>query len=288
MNRHCISRIIVALAALLLVKQTLASTNAPVRMYPCGMESAVKVANDLYTTLEPEFQRTINPDPVTMEASATPAIKPIQGNRQGSQICITTGWIDLVNYIAHAKAIDRIQPGYFWQYVFVLANQDPNAKPAPPPNFDSPRYWTDSVMKDQVSYFNEIVSMTMAMNLTHHYLGHCEKYAGQMGTGKTAPLNNLIAPDEWEASVKYAAYNSLNCAISTEGAKCLFEFIGQMQKRPAWTAYFMPPNADVKRLSGELSHYESDYFHGRLVVDKMPVALSVASVPSSTGRRVGN
>jgi hypothetical protein len=219
-----------------------------------------------------------------------PLMSPIPGNRQGllCQVSVSTGFIDLLNHIAHAKAIDRIQPGFFLQYVFVLAHEGADANPAVPPNLDNARYWTDAVMRDQASFFNEMIGITLAMNLSHHYLGHCAKYAAQRPDAKREPINNLIAPDEWEASVKYAALNSLNCAISTDGARALFEFIDQMPQRPAWTGYIMPQSANIKRINEQLARYEHDYFRGGIKMDKAPAELSVASIPNGVHRGVGN
>ena len=42
------------------------------------------------------------------------------------------------------------------------------------------RYWTDNVINDQMSYFNQMVGFMMAINLSHHYLGHYAKYAPKM------------------------------------------------------------------------------------------------------------
>lgn len=251
------------------------------------MAAAVKIGNDLYETLDPEFQKVINSQPVFLSPSSAPIIAPIPGISPGSpcQVSISAGYIDLINYIAHAKAIDRIQPGFFWQYVFTQSKEKAEASSL---MLNNPRYWTDAVMKDQVSFFNEMIGMTLAINFSHHYLGYYDKYAAQMADGKREAINNLVTPAEWEAGVKHAALNSLDCAISTEGAKALFEFISQMPQRPAWTGYIMPRSADIKRLGADLSLYERDYFHGRLKMDKPPLVLSVAAVPNGGIHRIGN
>jgi len=126
------------------------------------------------------------------------------------------------------------------------------------------RYWTDHVMNDQASFFNQIIGLTVALNLSHHYLGHYTKFSSQMLAGKLVPINDLLAPAEWEASVKAATLNALNCALGTDGPKALFEAIDQMPKRPAWTAFIVPPTTDLKKLNKQLKKYEDDYFHGQL------------------------
>ena len=89
------------------------------------------------------------------------------------QVKLSAGFIDLVNDISHAKAIDHVQPGFFDQYI-----REPPSWPAPatpplsPPNIVEPRFWTEDILNDQMSFFNQTVGLIEAINLAHHYLGH--------------------------------------------------------------------------------------------------------------------
>jgi len=240
-----------------------AQTNAGARVYPSGAKVALSIAGDLYATLEPRFQRTLNPQTIEMAQTGTPMIGSTQS--QGCfrrQVFVTQGFIDLLNHIAHAKAIDEVEPGYFREYVSELALSGDESAPPAPRRLDDPKYWTDSIMNKQASLFNQMVSMTVAVNLSHHYLDHYAKYASQMPGGKIEPINNFIDAKEWEASVRCATENSLDCALATEGAKTLFDCIDQMSRRPAWAAYIVPPSVNIKKLDHELWRYEHDFFHG--------------------------
>ena len=119
-------------------------------------------------------------------------------------------------------------------------------------------------MNDQASYFNQMMSMTMAINFSRHYLGQIDKYAGQMHADKLVPINNFLTDREWEKGVRAGAVNALNCAFGTEGAKALFAAIDKMTHRPAWTAYIVPQNIDIKRLNKQLTNYEVAFFRGGL------------------------
>jgi hypothetical protein len=80
-----------------------------------------------------------------------------------------------------------------------------------------------------------------------------------------APINNFLNTREWEASVRAGAVDSFNCAYSsTDGPRALFEAIDRMPQRPAWTAYIVPPQVDIKKLNKELATYERDFFRGHL------------------------
>jgi hypothetical protein len=108
--------------------------------------------------------------------------------------------------------------------------------------------------------------MMMAINLSHHYLGHYTKYADKLtGPGnKIMPINDFLTPAEWDVSVKAGALDALKCALSTDGLRVIFEALDKMPVRPAWADYIAPPNTNFKLLNEELSQFEEDFFHGRL------------------------
>jgi hypothetical protein len=259
-----------------------AATNAPAHTYPSGPDIVIKIGNDLYTTLDPGFKTAVNPTAISLEKLEAPVVGLNQGCHRGvpGQVSVSTGFVALLNHIAHAKAIDRIRPGYFRQYVADLAQENADKNPAVPRNLNDPRYWKDDVMVEQTSLFNQMIGITLAMNLTHHYLAHYHKYAAQMPEGKWAPINNLITPNEWAASVQCAALNSLDCALATEGGKALFDLIDQMPRRPAWTGYIVPQSVNIKKLNEQLSQYERDYFRGGLKAGSRDLILSSASIPN--------
>ena len=261
-----LNQLIVA-AWLVLVVPALAAGGAPPHVYTSGFSQTSKLGGDLYETLEPKYQKSIYPEPIKLEQMEAPVIVPVEGadeNKSLREVKISVGFIDLMNHIAHAKAIDRIQPGYFQQYILNLSHAADSDTPPEPPNMVDNRYWTDAVMNDQASIFNQIIGMTMALTLSHHYLGHYTKFSSQMLAGKLVPINNLLAPAEWDASVKAATLNALNCALGTDGPTALFDAIDKMPKRPAWTAFIVPPTADLKKLNKQLKKYEDDFFHGGL------------------------
>jgi hypothetical protein len=264
MNIHETIKHLILTGWLAVLTPALAVTNTPAHTYPSGKEIAMKIGNDLVATLDPKFQKILNPEAISMQESAAPVIAPVQGNRRGvpCQLSVSTGFIDLINHIAHAKAIDRIQPGYFSQYVALLSQEGAKGHPALPPNLDDSRYWTEAVMQDQTSFFNQMISINLALNLSHLYLEHYDKYAVHMADGTPAPINNFIVPEEWEDSVKYATLNSLDCALGTAGAEALFDCIDQMRLRPSWTGYIVPQGVNIKKLDTQLSQYEHEYYHG--------------------------
>lgn len=242
-----------------------ALTNSPAHSYPSGIKVTAQIGSDLYDSLDAKYRKTLEAQPVRVMAVDAPELALVETNDENKVLCqvsVSVGFVDLINHIAHAKAVDRLEPGFFAQYISSLAGLDGN--PPVAPDIREDRYWTDDVMNDQSSYFNQMMGMTMAINLSHHYLGQFSKYAGQMGAGKLVSINNFLTPNEWEKGVRAGAVNSLNCAFGTDGAKALFEAIDKMPRRPAWAAYIVPQNIDIKKLNKQLAKYEVDFFHGGL------------------------
>ena len=266
---RCFLRIISVGAAAWLAGylDSLAATDALPHVYPGSLMLVARLGSDLFETLDPGFQQSLDSDPVTVQNLEAPVIMPsavTEGDRSWGRVSISAGYVDLLNHIAHPKAIDHIQPGYFQTYILTLSKAAESDTPPEPPDIIDNSYWTDDVMNEQGSYFNQMIGMTLAINLSHHYLGHYNRFSSRMPAGQKALFNNLMPPGAWETEVKAATLNCLNCAVATGGAMALFEAIDKMPRRPAWAAYVAPPGANLKKLIAHLSVYEDQYFHGRL------------------------
>ncbi len=262
----------------------------PVRTYQNTITNTLRLGGDLSQSLPAKFGDQIDHQVIAYQTQDSAVVTPIVTIVDTSvqrQVALSAGFIDLLNHICHAKAVDRIEPGFFDQYVKSLPANVGDGVTALP-KIRNPRYWTDDVIKDQMSYFNQMVGFVMAINMSHHYLGHYAKYSSRMGGAgdKFMPINNFLTPSEWELSVKAAALDSLNCALATDGSRALFEAIDKMPHRPAWASYIVPSGVDIKKLNEQLARYEDDFFGGRLESpnyhrirhkDAGPVFLSLAT-----------
>jgi hypothetical protein len=247
---------------------TICNAAGPLRSYQSGFSIVLKLGGDLSESLPAKFGNQIDPQAIALQPQESPVVTPVATTGDSSvlrQVVLSAGFIDLLNHICHAKAVDRIQPGFFDQYVKNLAEATGDGA-VQPPNIVDPRYWTDDVINDQMSYFNQMIGFMMAINLSHHYLGHYAKYSSRMiGPGdKLTPINDFLTPAEWNVSVRAAAVDSLNCALATDGSRALFEAIDKMPNRPAWADYILPAGVDIKKLNKQLLCYENEFFRGQL------------------------
>jgi hypothetical protein len=253
---------------LVVVFSVVCNAAPPPRTYQSGFTIVLKLGGELSESLPAKFGDQIGAQAIALQPQDAPVVTPIsttEDNKVLRQVALSAGFIDLLNHICHAKAADHVQPGYFDHYIKNLVDGTGGGMVQPPSIVD-PRFWTDNVLNDQMSYFNQMVGFMMAINLSHHYLGHFEKYASKMvGAGnQLSPINDYLTEAEWNVSVRAAAVDSLNCALATDGSRALFEAIDKMPNRPAWADYVVPAHVDIKKLNKQLARYEEDFFRGQL------------------------
>jgi hypothetical protein len=237
--------------------------------YKTGGASMVKLGIDLHKALDPKFQPMVHVKPINIETDVTPFVRLEELTSPDfpapmATVFISAGFIDLVNNVAHAKAIDKVQKGYFEKYVLSLAQESGEKELKELPNLNDKRFWTFDMMNEQLSNFNQIVGEVVGIKLAHYYLGHYKKYASQLADpqGKVVPINTLLTPDEWDQALKYGVRNALVCGCTTDGIKALYDCIDKMPKRPAWTLYFLPAPEKVKvsKIKKDLTRFENDFF----------------------------
>lgn len=220
---------------------------------------------DLQRALKPQHQEIVYFQPIAVEIDDLPFVKLEELPEEPKpmpKVIISQGFDDLVNRVAHAKAIDKIEKGYFQKYILSLAQESGERELKPLPNDTDKRYWTDEMKNEQYSNYNSIVGTLVGINLAHHYLGHYKKYQSKLvsADGKIVPFNNLLTPKEWEESLRLGARNALNAGCTIEGVLPFFECFEKMPKRPAWTAFFVPDDAKYKDTKKTLEKVQKDFF----------------------------
>ena len=238
--------------------------------YQTGFSATMKLGTDLYNSLKEKYRSQIAAQPISLETDVKPFIKPVEYPDEKQPIrmvFISVGFLDLINHVAHAKAIDKIEPGYFQKYLLTLAEEQGEMSLKEPPKISDKRFWSDDIMNEQLSNFNQMAGMLVAMNLSHFYLGHYKKYGDKLSDEdgkKPEIIDNLLTSAEWEDSLKCGAAHALDCGFGVDGIKALYDCFSKMPKRPAWTKYFLPEKANVSKVKGQLEKWEKDYFHGQL------------------------
>ena len=250
----------------LLPPAVLASTSAAEpepRTYNTGYSQIMKLGRDIHAGLNPDHREKIAAQPISIETDPSPFAKllyfddkprPVRG------VWISAGFIDLVNYVAHAKAIDRREKNYFNRYVEILAAETGAQPLRPLPDAGNRQFWTEAMLNEQQSNFNSIVGLVVGMKLANHYLGHYEKYKTALDRG--AAINNLLAQSEWDETFRHGVRNAIRAGCMTEGAVPFFEAFDKMKKRPAWTAHFLPDKVKFSPLRKEMESIQKRFLAG--------------------------
>lgn len=263
------SRRVLACAALGL---TLAfPINAAEKSYQAGAKEAEEIAVDLNKAIDKKFLGMLRAQPLNIKTDAVPILRITEepassGPRKVGIVIMSTGFIDLMNRVAHAKAIDRVEKGYFDRYLHSWpASATDNTLPALP-NIGSENYWTEEVMDQQTTYFTQMVGTALGIKYANYYLRQYDKYAAKLNTpGKEpTPLNSLLSASEWEEAVVAGAKNALNCAYGMDGIIALLDCMDNMPKRPEWTLFFVPDASMLKlgKVKRDLVKIEKSFFAG--------------------------
>ncbi|HEY0457454.1 MAG TPA: hypothetical protein VGE41_13870, partial [Verrucomicrobiae bacterium] len=204
------------------------------RRYETGYESISKISFDLYKALDAKKRAHLTPVPLLAEKVVTPYLQAtlyFDGTNSWQAVTISSGFINFITYLSHAKALEGSQSGLLDNYVTTLAqSRDSLPQLRPIANNES---WSFDTMNHQVSHFNQIVGDMIAIEMAHHYLGHYQKYEAQLKSG-TVPINSLLTPKEWHEAVMKGARNALDCGISVEGFCLMLQTLEKMKSRPDW------------------------------------------------------
>lgn len=233
--------------------------------YSTGLANAQKIAGELHHALDDKYQRQVHPQIIMKKGSRQPWIYPCEiQTDQGSQktVALSEACLTLINQISHAKAISESDRGYFKRYMIELSSvtgESPLPSLSKLPSRDA---WSLDTVNRQVSHFNQMMGALIAIDRSHHYLGHYKKYADEMKTssGQPKPINQFLSKREWRAAVLRGARNALDCGLGVDGLKALFEGIDDMPKRPSWTVYFLPEKAKVSKITRDLDKLEKNFF----------------------------
>jgi len=271
-------RILGALLALwagLLAPSSFAQPNSPDGLtYKTGYSAMMKLGRSLYEQLDEKSKTVISSQPISMDVDMAPFVRMLyypegdEGGKPLRGVWISAGFIDLVNHVAHAKAIDGKEKGYFQKYLLQLGAESGEKELKPLPNDENPKYWTEDMLNEQQSNFNSIVGIVVGIKMAHHTLGHFDHYKDKIQDkdgNRLAPINDIITDKEWEDAYKEGLYISLNAGCFIEGVLPFYEALDKLTPRPAWAVYFMPNKAKFAgKMKKDFAKFQDDYLHGRL------------------------
>jgi hypothetical protein len=237
-------------------------SNAVPRGYETGFDTISRLTADLQQSLPRHQRAEVSPTPMLLGDLAAPCMvtDPAGGPQPGRTVRVSSGYVNLLNFMSHAKAIDEVNRGFFIKSLARLALEGGEAGP-PDLQADTIRSsFALETMNRQASYFNQMAAGLIAIDMAHVSLGHYQKYATQLkdAQNRPVPINRLITPAEWRAAVVNGARHAIECGLLVEGLRGLFDGIDKMPVRPAWRIYFLPDNAEVGKINRELKWLQNN------------------------------
>jgi hypothetical protein len=243
--------------------------------YKTGYSSMMKLGRDIYNQLEKKPKDLVAAQPISLDVDMTPFVrmlyypaddvgKPLRG------VWISAGFIDLVNHVAHAAAIEKLDKkskNYFKLYIDQLSKETGETELKPLPNDSNPLFWSEDMLNEQQGNFNSIVGIVVSIKLAHHYLGHFDKYKDKLtdANGNTLPINDFLTDKEWEDAYREGLFTSLNAGCFIEGVIPFYEAFDRMEPRPPWAVYFLPSKVKFgKTMKKDFTKFQEEYFAGRL------------------------
>ncbi|MGZ8937966.1 MAG: hypothetical protein ACXW32_02015 [Limisphaerales bacterium] len=261
-------RVFIGLVPPMLAMSLSAAEREEARTYKTGYSSIMKLGKDIHAALKAEYREIIAAQPISIETDTTPFARLLYFSDQPKAIrgvWISAGFIDLVNQVAHAKAIDRREKDYFNRYGEMLAQETGQQPLRPLPDVGNARFWTEEMLNEQQSNFNSIVGMVVGMKLANHYLGHYDRYRGKLNEekGPAVAINNLLTRAEWEEAFRDGVRNAVRAGCMTEGVIPFFEAFDRMKRRPAWAGHFLPDDVKFSSMRQEMERMQRLFLEGK-------------------------
>lgn len=241
-----------------------AAEAVPSGAYELGYAQVARLGGELASALPPKARKLAPGETVHMGQMKLPfvASAPPADGQPPKAVLISEGFVDFLNRLAHARAHEEAEAGFLVRYATRLGS-DAGLTLAANPVLTLPETaWNFQTLNRQASCFNQMAGGLVAIDRAHHYLGHYRKHAAALARGEAAPppINTLVSESEWRKAVLAGAENALACGLATDGLRSLFASLESMSPRPAWAAYFIHPEANVKKVSKDLLRLERDFF----------------------------
>jgi len=256
----------VTLAILVLLVVRGSQTHAAPKVgYGMGFPNVTNIHKDLIGALDKKQRRQVRTNTQLLSNVRLPCVgsRPASdGTSLGGPMCFSDGFIDFINHVAHARAIDESDRGFFGRYTTQIAVRGRTGGELEFDALSASEAWDFKTLNRQASHFNQMVGGLIAIDLAHHYLDHYRKHSAALlaDSATPMPVNAVITEQEWRAAVLRGARNALACGLGVEGLKAVFECFDRMQTRPAWAAYFIHPKAKAAKINAELDRIERDFF----------------------------
>ncbi len=225
--------------------------------YDLGNLTFADMSRDLHAGLEASLKSRFTPHWLGLDFTVEPAVR-FDG---AAGVRLSTGFVEAIQRLAHAHALNRVERGYFQRYLKSL-DRGGTGGSSVLPDRDRAEYWTLEVMNARMTAANAMLAVVASMHLCEISLGYFEKYRARLGSGEMAAVPSVTAfltPEEWQEVVEAGVRVSLLAGWTFDAVAPLFEGFDRMKHRPSWTTAFLPPGARFSRVKKRLEEIQGEF-----------------------------
>lgn len=235
-------------------------SNPAARTYPSDFAAVQFLFQELHTGLDASRRTGISPDMLALVPESKAFMRLTTVNSRAT-VQVSAGFIDLVNRIAHAKAIDTIQKGYMKGYVAALA-ASPGSDATVFPAHNDPKFWTEEVMEEQKGCFAGMVSMVLAVNMSEVYLGQYDKHKARLSQDSSAAFHDLLTEKEWDEAFTAGLKHAMAVGYMIDGNVAIVVALDALPAKPAWANSFFPTTKKLSQVKKSMQKLQGKFFAG--------------------------
>jgi hypothetical protein len=230
----------------MLVALAVGMNNASGRDLEAGEKTVLQLGTGLFAALTPKQRESIDAHPVVVETNSAPIIRleaRLEKDRRKGITIISTGFIELIDQIASAEAIEIVKPGYLRKFLSTLDAEGRGFKASAEEAILAS--YSNEVQNERKVNFKQLMGATLAICLSQHYLGFYGKHSERQynDKGEPMPVVLLLSSEEWDRSLEASVRNALSSGISIKSQALLLRHLDAMPRRPKWAGYFLPNTA---------------------------------------------
>jgi hypothetical protein len=183
---------------------------------------------------------------------------PVARDQPMGPLAVSSGLVEWINRVAHAKAIDDVQPGYFAKYFASLTEAGRAMALKELPDGARPEYWSEKTLGQQRSLSQSLVGYVLATHLAYYLLDYYPGLAWKLRGYPGPPVwpHGQLAPEQWTNVFQTGAKLNLEAGLGLEGIGMIVTGLEPLAERPDWAACFFPSATELRRLKRDIKRLE--------------------------------
>jgi hypothetical protein len=203
---------------------------------PAGEMADVRLIGDrMLLGIDHEYRRLFAEPAIVVDDSPLPFPRP-----GTNQVFISDAYVALVDRVATALARDGVRPGYARTCLAAWSNAPAGSHAMELPSVSGPEFETLQFRNAQATAFNQLVGMTLGLELAHHFCGQYDRHRARIASGPVqVALRSVLTESECRRAVREGVGASASAGCGIEAYSRLGELLEDLPARPPWASWWM-------------------------------------------------